>query len=243
MLHRFVSGARQLLILQLIVAVLAIALAGWTLGVTNDLVRERERLRARVAQLEETLVANDVVVPSTTTVVASAQQRARDVYPPSISEGAHAAPVENSPFNPGQIITDLFTPPPPLRHVLLHTRTEADARAALAIAAALQEETPNIIVRVAPAPVRDQRQAGYAYYDGRQSASVAALMQRFHEIARRHDVAPWSAQLRGIAMPAQGEYAPDRLDIILPALPAPPSPEPLAAASPPAQPAAASPDR
>ncbi len=225
MLTRFVSGARQLLAVQLIIAVCAIALAGWTLGVTNDLVRERERLRVRVAQLEETLVANDVVVPSSTnTVMASSQQRARDVYPPSISEGAQSAAVDDPGFNPGQMISDLFTPPPPMRHVLLHARSEADVRAAAAIAAALEQEMPEIAVRVAAAPVRDQRQSGYAYYDGRQSATASALVQRFHEIARRSNVAPWSAQLRGVAMPAQGEYAPDRLDIILPALPAPPAP-------------------
>ena len=221
-LTQFVNGARQVLALQLIIAVVAVALAGWTLGVTNDLIRERERLRTRVAQLEETLVVNDIVVPSTATVVeSSTPQRARDAYPPSAPNAGPAAPAaassEEAGFNPGQIIGDLFTPPPPMRVVVVHVRSEAEARIAAPIAEALAQER-GVQVLVAPLPARDPRSSGYTYFDGRQSSAAAALMQRFHDSARQNEVAPWSAQLRGGALPAQGEYAIDRMDIVLPAL-------------------------
>jgi hypothetical protein len=235
LLHRFVGGTRQVLVLQLIVSVTAVGLAGWTMGVTNDLIRERERLRTRITQLEETLVAHDVVVPSTATVVdAAAPQRTRDAYPPSVTlpteqtpdapaattETPAPAETQEPSFNPGQIIGDLFTPPPPLRTIVLHARSAADARVAQVIAQDLQR-TGDIRVGVVVMTARDQRQSGYSYFDGRQSRPAADLMQRFHDIARRNEVAAWSAQLRGVALPAQGEFATDRMDIVLPPLPRP----------------------
>lgn len=218
MLHGFINGARQVLVLQLLIAIGAVALAGWTLGITSDLIRERERLRARVSQLEETLVTNDIVVPSNATVVATAAQRTRDAYPPSAPQAAStAAPAEESAFNPGQIIGDLFTPPPPMRIVVVHVRSDAEARILAAVVDGLRQsaEVRTLISVMAP---RDQRAPGYAYFDGRQSSAAAALMQHFHDSARENEVAPWSAQLRGVALPAQGEYAIDRMDIVLPAL-------------------------
>jgi hypothetical protein len=67
-------------------------------------------------------------------------------------------------------------------------------------------------------PAGDTRQSGYSYFDGRQNRAAAALMQRFHDIARENEVAAWSAQLRGNALPAQGEYTADRMDVVLPPL-------------------------
>jgi hypothetical protein len=57
----------------------------------------------------------------------------------------------------------------------------------------------------------------------------------FHETARRLEIAQWSAQLRGTALPAQGEFTADRLDIILPPLPPQPTPDPSLVAAPPMQ--------
>jgi hypothetical protein len=223
MLSRLSAGARQMLAVQLVIAVLAVALAGWTLGVTNDLIRERDRLRTRNAQLEEALVTNDVVVPSAANVVErSAPQRSSDAYPPSISGNAQAVEARQ-PFNPGQIIGDLFTPAPPMRLIVLHARGEADARVAEEMARAFAQVS-DIEVRVSIIAARDQRASGYTYFDGRQSCVAASLMQNFYDLARRDEVAQWSAQMRGLALPAQGEYAADRMDIILPSLPAPPAP-------------------
>ncbi len=216
-LHRFVSGARQVLAAQLVIAVLAVALAGWTLGVTSTLIRERDRLRDRVGQLEETLVAHDVVVPSTATVVATPAQNTRNAYPPAAPQAARAGAGDASGFNPAQIITDLFTPAPAMALIIVHVRSEAEARIAAPIVETL-EQAGDVRVAINQMAARDQRPAGYAYFDGRQSGAAAALMQRFHDSARSNEVAPWSAQLRGVALPAQGEYAADRMDIVLPAL-------------------------
>lgn len=216
-LNRFVSGARQLLAVQLVIAVLAVALAGWTLGVTGNLIRERERLRERVAQLEETLVANDVVVPSNTTMVATPNQTPRDAYPPSTPGAGGATASEASGFNPAQIITDLFTPAPAMALIIVHVRGEAEARIVAPIVETLRQ-AGDVEVVVNQMAARESRPAGYAYFDGRQSGAAAAWMQRFHDSARSNEVAPWSAQLRGVALPAQGEYAANRMDIVLPAL-------------------------
>jgi hypothetical protein len=51
---------------------------------------------------------------------------------------------------------------------------------------------------------------------------------QFHDVARRNQLTPWSSQLRGVALPAEGEYTADRLDLVLP-----PLPEPAPAALPP----------
>lgn len=233
LLNRFVRGARQVLALQLLLAIGLVAIAGWTLGVTSELMRERESMRSRIAQLEETLVGHDIVVPSTATVVEStAAQRARDVYPPAAPAEAQIAASEDSAFNPTQIIGDLFTPPPAMRVVIVHVRNAAEARIAAQLTAELARNA-SVEAFVSIMPAREQRPAGYSYFDGRQSGAAAALLQIFHETARRIGVAPWSAQLRGVALPAQGQYTPDRLDIVLPALspaqtqrldPAPPEP-------------------
>ena len=218
-LNRFVNGARQVMALQLIIAVGAVALGGWTLGLTNDLLRERERLRTRVVQLEETLVSNDIVVPSTANVVeSSTPQRTRNAYPPSAPQAAaQGAPIGDGAFNPGQVIGDLFTPPPPMRVVVVHVRGEAEARIAAPIVQELAQ-AGDVRFVLAQMAARDPRASGYSYFDGRQSSAAAALVQRFQDSARRNDVAPWSAQLRGVALPAQGEYSADRLDIVAPAL-------------------------
>lgn len=239
-LGSFVSGTRQVLAAQLFISVAAVGLAGWTLGVTNDLIRERDRLKERVLQLEETLAGSDIVVPETAEVVDP--PRAEDAYPPSVTlpetgtpaapapqpetpapaqpvdDKAPAAPPERT-FNPGQILGELFAPAPAMRTIVLHARTDADARVAQRLANELTQTT-NMRVAVDVMPPRDPRESGYAYFDGRQSRAASALMQRFHDIARRNEVAAWSAQLRGVALPAQGEYTADRLDVVLPPLPA-----------------------
>jgi hypothetical protein len=106
---------------------------------------------------------------------------------------------------------------------VLHVRSSEDARAASRIARALQaNDDLRVLIDVMPAG--DPRQSGYAYFDGRQSRAAADVVARFHEGARAMQIAQWSAQLRGTALPAQGEYGADRLDIVLPPLPPPPAP-------------------
>lgn len=50
--ERFVSAARRLLLMQLVACLLALGVAGWAWFEVRGLVRERDALAARVAQLE-----------------------------------------------------------------------------------------------------------------------------------------------------------------------------------------------
>jgi len=255
LLQSFVSGTRAMLSAQLIVSVGAVALAGWTLGVTNELIRERDRLQERVIQLEETMAARGDIPPAPTAVVEPVTTGGTDiVYPGSIG-GAVAPTIEEEPVpadpaspapatatpeerpaeaapqqrDLGSIVTGLFGPAPPLRTIVLHARSAEDGRIASRIAHALQEgNEARVLIDVMPPG--DTRQSGYAYFDGRQSRAAADVVARFHETARGMQVAQWSAQLRGIALPAQGEYTADRLDIVLPPLPAPAPADPAARA-------------
>jgi hypothetical protein len=249
-LHSFVSGTRQVLTAQLFVSVGAVALAGWTLGVTNELIRERDRLRERVIQLEENMGSRGIVVPSTPTVVETGPPPAETVYPGEVGLGedgaappdngqdvtpsdSGAAPDGSAPtpetptragertFDPGQIFTGLFAPAPPLRILVLHARGERDGEYARRLAAELNKENADLRIIIDVMGPRDQRETGYAYFDGRQSRAAAALVAQFNDLSRRYEIAPWSAQLRGTALPAQGEYTADRLDIVLPPLPEP----------------------
>lgn len=247
LLGSFVGGTRQMLSVQLFVSIGAVALAGWTLGITNDLIRDRDRLRERVIQLEESLTARGITVPATPAVVDQTPPPADSPYPPSVTlpepapvdvrneapeaadpskptEPAPSAPAtegraEPHPFNPGQILGELFAPPPPMRTIVLHVRAEEDAAVAQSIARTLSQ-SGQVRVAVDIMAPRDPRSSGYSYFDGRQSRDAASLVAQFNDIARGFEIAPWSAQLRGVALPAQGEYGADRLDIVLPPLPA-----------------------
>ncbi len=238
LLSTFVTSTRALLVAQLIACVGAVALAGWTLGVTNQVLRERNRLQERVIQLEEAMAASGVIPPPPTAVVAPASQT--EAYPGSIANARApiatsdtnadnaAATADTSERNIGSVISGLFGPAPPLRTVVLHVRADADFAAAESIARELQADEVRVLINVIAAT--DQRQSGYAYFDGRQSRPAADVVARFHEAARAMEVAQWSAQLRGTALPAQGEYTADRLDIVLPPLPAPAPADPAARA-------------
>lgn len=250
LLGSFVSGTRAVLSLQLFVSIGAVALAGWTLAVTNDVIRDRDRLRERVIQLEETMASRGIVVPSTPAVVATPPEAT--AYPDPIGpidevpegriidadtppdEGRESEPPAEDSTRPsrdaaaapaardrdlGAVLGQLFNPAQPLRTVVLHIRAREDAVAARQIARAIASDNVRVIIDVMQ--TRDGRQSGYTYYDGRQSGAAAEVVTRLHEAARELQIAPWSAQLRGVALPAQGEYTGDRLDIVLPPLPAP----------------------
>lgn len=256
LLNSFVGGTRQVLAAQLVISVGAVGLAGWTLGVTNELIRERERLRERVIQLEQTIADRGDVVPGAVTTVERQPANENPVYPGAISEnpvtvtpepapeggvtatveetrGQEAPTASQPPAEPapsqsadaeaergiGRVIAELFTPPPAMSRVVLHARNEADAEQARRVAS-LMSQTTNLNIVIEVMPPRDPRQSGYAYFDGRQGRAAAQLVQQFHDSARRMQIATWSAQLRGIALPAQGEYTAERLDIVLPPLPA-----------------------
>ena len=229
-LSNFVGSTRALLIAQLIACVGAIALAGWTLGVTNQVLRERNRLQERVIQLEEAMAASGVVPPAPTAVVATSTQ-SDAAYPGSIANArgpsTYADPSDPASIgvgrpNIGNVINSLFGPAPPLRVVVLHVRADADFATAEKIARELQSDDVHALINVMTAS--DQRPSGYAYFDGRQSRAAADIVARFHDLARQQQVAQWSAQLRGTALPARDEYTADRLDIVLPPLPPPPPP-------------------
>lgn len=236
LLTAFVTSTRALLIAQLIACVGAVALAGWTLGVTNEVLRERNRLQERVIQLEEAMAGAGVIPPPPTAVVAPTSQS--EAYPGSIANARAPSPTTEpasdsvvaaadvSERNIGSVISGLFGPAPPLRTVVLHVRADTDLAAAERVARDLQSDDVRVLINIIAAS--DQRQSGYAYFDGRQSRAAADIVARFHDIAREQQVAQWSAQLRGTALPARDEYTADRLDIILPPLPPPPPPpEPL----------------
>jgi hypothetical protein len=244
LLKSLVDGTRQMLTVQVFVGLLAVALAGWTLGVTNDLVRERVRMRDRVIQLEQTLAERGIVVPAPPNVVETAPP-AQDpnAYPGAVgalARDADAAPTESTSIEIGapppaeadgaqsfqRVIGDLFAPPPPMRLVVLHLRATTDAAQARAIADALVRDGSVRVIIDVMSP-RDPRQSGYIYFDGRQSRAAAAMVTQFHDTARTQQIAEWSAQLRGVALPAQGEYSVDRLDIVLPPLPPPPPAPPV----------------
>ncbi len=218
------SGTRQMLATQLFVSVLAVALAGWTLAVTNEVIRERDRLRERVVQLEEELAARGIVAPSAPTVVSSPSSRGypNEVGPVLRQAGSDAEAAPQSNLDPRNILGDLFAPAPPLRTLVLHARSEPDGEAAQRIGGELGADDVRVIVNVMGP--RDPQQAGYVYYDGRQSRAAAALVARFNDVARRAEIPRWSAQLRGQALPDEGEFSADRVDIVLPPLPPPPAP-------------------
>lgn len=225
LLQTLISGVRRVLALQVLLGIVAVALAAWTLAVTTGVMRERDRLNDRVIQLEGELANRNIVVPPPQTIVDAAP-----AYPPTIETAGAAS---GARFNPSAAITDLFAPAPPLVRVVIHARAEFDVGTARELTARLQAESPpteslDISVHVLPAGA--DRASGYYYFDGRQGAAAAQIVDRFNDAARARELAPWSAQLRGTAMPARGEFGADRLDIVLPPLPPPPpTPEPIAA--------------
>lgn len=232
LLRPFITGARALLAAQLLLCVLAVALGGWTLGVTGELLRERNRLQERVIQLEEAMVARGQLPPAPTAVV-ERPPPAGDVraYPGSVASAVEIRPARTENASRASadqrgisgVISDFFSPVEPLRTIVLHVRSNDDAALAEAIARELAESHDfRILISVMAA--NDTRQSGYVYFDGRQSSAAAEQVARFHDTARQREIAPWSAQLRGNALPSEGEYGADRLDIILPPLPAPTPP-------------------
>lgn len=213
-LQTLISGTRRVLTLQVLLSIFAIALAGWTLAITTELLRERERLTDRVIQLEETLASRNIVVPPRQAMVEAAP-----AYPPEVGL-AHEA---RDQLDARQALSDLFAPAPPLSTIVVHVRAETDIGLAVGVARSIAEAAPTQEADIRLMPARDPRAAGYYYFDGRQSGAAADFVARFNDAARRAELAPWSAQLRGTALPARGEFTAGRLDIVLPSLPPPPA--------------------
>lgn len=152
-------------------------------------------------------------------------QTTTEATPPASVDDAKPEPqaTPQAPtFDPAQILRDLLTPPPPLRQVVLHVRAQSDVDEAQRVARALAANS-DLSVTIDVMPAGDTRQSGYAYFHGRQASAAAEVVQRLQDAARAAEIAPWVAQLRGSALPASGEYTADRLDVVLPALPAPQS--------------------
>lgn len=97
---RFVRTAKRLLLFQVAASALAVGLAGWALIEVADLVDERDRLAARVAELE-------------------AQPQADPLYPgdlpppPDITDLSVAPPSPPPPAPPGAAPTPQPPAPPP----------------------------------------------------------------------------------------------------------------------------------
>ena len=170
LLGAFVSGARTLLAVQLLLSVLAIALVGWTLGVTSGVIRERDLLRERVVQLESAMAERGMVVPPTQTVV-SAPATDTAPYPDELGAAIAGDSAESDSAGFGQIITGLFAPAPPMRVVVLHVRNELDAQQARVLAQTLASDSGlSVVVHVMAQG--DGRLSGYTYFDGRQNRAA-----------------------------------------------------------------------
>ena len=91
LLRSLVGGTHRVLLAQLIASVGVIAVAGWTLGVTSDLIRQRDRLRERVLELEQAMSAEGIVVPPSTATV-DQQGGASLAYPPEQTGAAGTDP-------------------------------------------------------------------------------------------------------------------------------------------------------
>jgi hypothetical protein len=242
LLRPFITGARAVLAAQLVLCVFAVALSGWALGVTGELLRERNRLQERIIQLEEAMAARGQTPPAPTAVVERAPPaREARAYPGSIATAAEvaiasrgdAAPLPNGgQRNIAGMLSDFFGPAEPLQTIVFHVRAREDLAQAETIALHLYGDG-DLRILTSVMPPQDTRQSGYVYFDGRQSRAAAEFVTRFHDTARQQDIAPWAAQLRGAALPSQGEYSANRLDIILPALP---PPAPAIVTAPPAPP-------
>lgn len=166
-----------------------------------------------------------MVVPPTQTVV-SAPATDTAPYPDELGAAIAGDSAESDSAGFGQIITGLFAPAPPMRVVVLHVRNEVDAQQARVLAQTLASDSGlSVVVHVMAQG--DGRLSGYTYFDGRQNRAAADLITAFLDTARNAGIAPWSAQLRGAALPARGEFTADRLDIVLPPLPPPPPPPPV----------------
>lgn len=275
LLGSFVSGTRQMLAVQLFVSVGAVALAGYTVGVTNNVIRERDELREHVRQLETQLADLGVTPPAFDATPPAPE--GPPVYPgeaeeevvvtegepqpepepepaPTPPPAAETETIEETPRAPSpsqlqpepqqpvpqpeppreappperpstqqpnldaaaQLLLELLTPPPALSNVVIHVQ-RPDYDEAQRVAAALAGS--NLRVSIAIMGPEDQTATGYAYYHGRQSRPAADVARRIQDAARSAQIAPWAVQLRGTALPAQGDYTADRLDVVLPALP------------------------
>jgi hypothetical protein len=226
LLQDFVNGARQMLSVQLFLSIVVIALAGWTLSITNQAIRERDALRDRVVQLEQIMASRGEIPPEPPAAVITPVGQPGP-YPGTIREAREVAGLATTAPTSDQdgisdMLSALFSPAPPISTIVLHVRNEADRASAEDIARALHD-TAQVRTAVRVAPQADASTPAYVYFDGRQNRAAADLVNRFHDISRDRQIAVWSAQIQGVALPARGEYAADRLDIVLPALPAPAS--------------------
>jgi hypothetical protein len=235
LLQDFISGTRQMLSVQLFLSIVVIALAGWTLSITNQVIRERDALLDRVVQLEQIMAARGEIPPEPpAAVIAPAGQPGP--YPGTISEareiaGAATTTPTSDQDGIGDMLSAMFSPAPPISTVVLHVRSEADRADAEGLAQALHD-AQHVRAAVRVMPQSDASAPTYVYFDGRQNRAAAELVNRFHDLSRERQIAVWAAQIQGVALPARGEYTADRLDIVLPALPAAPSAPSLAASAP-----------
>jgi hypothetical protein len=196
LLQSFVSGTRQMLTLQLFVGVAAVALAGWTMGVTNDLIRERDALKARVGQLETEMGIQGVEVPA---VIAPIDTTATEaVEAPAATEDA-AAPTDTATV-------------PAFRTLLLHIRSEDDRASADALARALSNSGLAISIDV----VSQRQRSGYSFHDQGQAEQAANLFNTVRRAAAELKLESWSGELPGAYL--EGEAA-DQFDLWLPRLP------------------------
>ena len=245
-LQAFVSATRQMLTLQLFIGVAAVGLAGWTASVTTQLIRERNALSARVLQLEAELNKAGVEAPppmvtgradaaptptleappmpaETTTQPAPAQPSSETPTTTETTQPGKPPRTETTttattaPFDPGSFIRNVL-PPPALSLVVLHVRAEGDRAAAERIARDLASTGAQVSVEVSSP--RDTHAPAYAYFDPRQANAAAAIAAQLRAAARHAEIAAWTADLPGTALASSERYSANRVDFLLPALPA-----------------------
>jgi hypothetical protein len=255
----FVGGVRGMLSLQLFLTISAAGVAGYTMLVTTDAMRERDTLLERVTSLEaeieritgappaEDLRPLDIMPEVPLEPVEepppveneTPQQPVPETPAPTPNDPTGRDPIEPRP-NPqpdpvppppraetptldlGQVLRDDRTQAPPLRTMVLHVRSQNDHAAAARIVRELSGSNIEISIDVMPA--RDPRNSGFAYFDSRQARAATAMARRVQTIAQQNQFTAWATTLRGVSLPASGEYTPDRLDIVLPPLTTAPTP-------------------
>lgn len=248
----FVGGVRGMLSLQLFLTASAAGVAGYTMLVTTDAMRERDALLERVTTLEAEIERITGAPPAQ-------DLRPLDIMPEVPLDPVDEAPLEEptpqpapetptetpdeptgrDPIEPrpdpvtppraetpaldlGQVLRDALTQAPPLRTLVLHVRSQNDHAAAQRIVRELAGSDLNVTIDVMPP--RDPRNSGFAYFDARQARPATAMARRVQDIAQRNQFTAWAATLRGVSLPASGEYTADRLDIVLPPLTTAPTP-------------------
>lgn len=211
-LQSFVNGMRQMLTLQLFVGVAAVALAGWTAAVTNEVIRERDALKGRVAQLETEIGILGGEIPDPIEAIEVEEA-------PPVEEAANTEDSADDVVVTEETTRDEVTPSPVVdtpafQSVVLHIFTDLDRDEAEGIARDLDGLGLKTSIELVPRNV--VRRAFYSYSRREQQQAAGNLHQRIRDIARRRQIAAWNIDMRATL---NADAPADQFDIWLPTLP------------------------